>query len=207
MKSIVIGDMCFDYLDSEAVLHRSPVPFTYDERYFARYEKRASTDMGRRLTLFRRAYVECFTGPHDLVLDYGTGYGDLVMKDQTGRWFGYDIMEQSRARLDNRFDGNINKYDAICFFDVLEHFAEPKDILDQVQPGAKVFVSMPVWSDWSCVSNIVNWRHWRPNEHLLYVSVKGLQSLMRQHGFTCVDDNTIETSLGRLDIATFCFSK
>lgn len=199
--------MIFDYIQDEVILHRNFEPFRYDETYFDRYANRSQTVMGHRLTLFRRAYVECFTNAEDAILDYGSGYGNLVVEDTTGRWFGYDIMPESRKRLGDRLDCEISKYNAVCFFDVLEHFPNPIDILGKIKLGAKVFVSMPLWSGWNDVFNIVHWRHWRPNEHLMYASFDGLLSLMQANGFVKLDNNMIESSLGRLDIHTFCFHK
>lgn len=178
----------------------------YGKKYFDNYKERSYTEIGWRLNTFRRAYVESFSNEGE-ILDFGTGYGDLVMKDASGRWFGFDINSRTKDRLGHRFDDNWQKYPNICLFDVLEHLERPDHYLSQIHPGVRLFVSIPLWpGNWNNLNSIHNWKHWK-DEHVLYASRNGFETLMDDVGFKQLDRNVIETSLGREDIYTFVFEK
>jgi len=205
MKRIEISNLTFKFLNEEAILQESPNPISYGDDYFETYQKRSKTEMGRKLLVFRRAYAECFCDPNDKILDYGTGHADLVLSDNNSKWFGYDIMEKSKARLGEKYDDKIEEYEAVCFFDVLEHFQDPSKILDRVKN--KLFVTIPLFDNWDDLQSIKHWKHWKPGEHLFYASPEGFKKFVESQGFKTIDQNTVESSLGRDDSFTYFFQK
>lgn len=194
------------FLNKEAFLDITDSVFVYGDKYFLEYQLRSQTDMGFTLNRFRRTYVESFS--KGKIIDFGTGYGDLVVKDTTGRWYGFDILDKTKQRLGKHFDEKWENYRNICLFDVLEHLQNPIKFLSKVAPGSRLFISIPLWSgNWDKIEEIESWKHWKPNQHILYASPKGFEAFMDECGFDIIDKNTIETSLGREDIFTFVFEK
>jgi len=197
----------FIELNKECCIHNTKGIIDYESEYFENYKERSYSEIGVKLNNFRRCYVECFSTDGEII-DVGTGYGQLVM-DSNIRWFGYDVNPLTKNRLGKRFDEKWELYNNICFFDVLEHFKCPNTILNKIKPNAMVFITIPVWNhDWSKFKNeIISWKHWRPNEHFLYTSTIGFITLMNNNGFDLIDNNQIETSLGRQEVHTFAFRK
>lgn len=197
----------FKFLNKETFLDDSTQVIEYGEEYFNKFKQLAFTDMGYKITRFRRTYVECLANNGE-ILDYGTGYGDLVVKDKKNRWFGFDVNPKSKERLASQFDDNWLVYPNICMFDVLEHLQQPQKFLAELQSGVRLFISIPLWNgDWQNVEEIKTWKHFRPNEHFLYASPEGFKIFLENSGFKLIDMNQIETSLGREDVYTFAFEK
>ena len=133
------------FLNDEAVLDVDAGEISYGNKYFQNYKNRNYTEMGYKLNTLRRSYVECFSNDGE-ILDYGTGFGDIVMKDLSGRWFGYDINPKTKKRLGNRFDDQWEHYANICFFDVLEHLHYLESLLNTIKQGVKLFIRIPLWN-------------------------------------------------------------
>lgn len=195
-------------LNKEAFVEHWKTSIKYDDSYFLEFKKRALSEMGRKLYLFRKAYVECFS-KEGKILDYGTGYGDLVYKDVSGRWVGFDVMKETQQRLGSKFlNSSWESFSNICLFDVFEHFDQPSKFLNQVKSGCRLFVTIPLWNgNWDKLSEIENWKHWKPGEHFFYASLNGFIEFFEKSKFNIIDYNKIESSLGREDCYTFCFSK
>jgi len=208
-KCIIISNIKFDYIASEVIIQHSPPDFSYDDSYFLNYKNRSNTDMGRALSKFRQEYVNRFTDGK--ILDYGSGYGTLVRLDESKRWMGYDIMEKTKLHLGPKFDqnaeNNFANYSAICFFDVLEHLYNPAKILGMIPIKSFAIVTMPIVSNWNNLAQITQWKHWKPQEHILYSSHAGLIDFMKMNNLDLIDHSDYETVLGRDDIHTFCFQK
>ena len=195
------------FLNSECFIKRESLACLYDKAYFLKYKGYSETDLGRKLNQFRRAYVECFAHKGK-ILDYGTGYGNLVMNDQMGLWRGYDINECSEQRLGPLFDSKLEAYKNVCFFDVLEHLERPDEFIHSIKSGVRLFITIPLWGgNWDELTNLEKWKHWRPGEHFLYASPKGFKDMMNFYEYKLIDENQIETSLGREDVYTFVFEK
>ena len=214
---MVIAGIPFHELASEALLDiRGPDESVYGDNYFENYKQRAATDMGREIHRFRKAYVECLL-PEGRILDYGCGYGELVVRDRLDtapnaepRWWGYDLMDKSMSRLRERADREprISEYAAVCLFDVLEHIADPAAWLAPAKAGTRLFTTIPCWpTRHDGFQGIKQWRHWKPGEHVLYVTDKGLIAFMKSIGWQLLDINIYEQYLGREDVRSFCFGK
>lgn len=199
--------MKFDRINSECFLHQCNWSVEYGPDYFKEYQFRYDTNIGQRLNKFRKSYVECFSTDGD-ILDYGTGYGGLVTSDPLNRWYGFDINPLTADRLGSRFSEDWQSFPNISFFDVLEHFEDPRPMLKEIKTGVRLFITIPLWNgDWNTKDGLRDWKHWRPGEHYLYASCYGFEKMMEDESFQLIDKNQIETSLGREDSYTFAYQK
>ncbi len=181
-------------------VHPSPdADKTYDADYFAHYQTLADTDMGRALTRTRIEMVaRHYDGP---VLDVGIGAGQFVESrpDTTG----YDVNPAGIDWLKERglwADLHNGSFDALTFWDALEHFSEPETAVARAQKW--VFVSIPVFSD---LDHIFASKHFKPGEHIYYWTHAGLVNWFSRQGFTLVEHSTIESDLGREGISSYAF--
>jgi SAM-dependent methyltransferase len=194
-------------LSDEFLFDGNTPSIVYGEEYFQKYASYAQTDLGYKINTFRKNYVEIFSRKGE-ILDYGCGYGTCISSDSSGRWFGYDINPYVVSHLGSRFvdSSRVGLFNTVCFFDSLEHIQGFRDVLSVIKEGAIVVITIPCCSPWN-PAVLKNWRHWRPGEHFLYSSSVGFVSYMGFSGFSLVDENKIESSIGRHDILTFCFEK
>ena len=204
----IIESINFEELNKEAVIARKGKDVCYGDEYFKKYEKYSQTQLGKAICKFRKEFVEEQVPTGTKILDYGCGHGDLVMCDTRNVWRGFDIMEKSIQRLSEKYDSNWRSYNAICFFDVLEHLKQPENILWHLSQNDLIFISIPLWNgDWSKLETITSWKHWRPGEHFLYCSNKGFVEVMNSWGLSTIKSSVQESLLGRQDIYTYCFKK
>jgi len=201
----MIADINLHLMDnvvSGVYIDRDSTSIRYDDTYFDHYMHLATTSMGTAISTFREGYVTAFAGGSE-VLDYGCGYGTIVM--QNANWYGYDIMAKAKERLGAKYRIDWESFPTLCFFDVLEHLSQPETIMRNLKSDTLVFISIPLYpGDWD---QIAKWRHWKPKEHYLYASPSGFCNLMEHWDFEIIDHNQIETSLGRNDIHTYCIRK
>lgn len=192
------------YFNGIAVQKDKTKSIPYDEDYFERYVGYEGTSIAILLNESRVAITEKYCkGP---LLDIGIGSGEFI-KSSNLKVYGFDINPLGVKWLKSR-DLYINPYEnkmPICgwiFWDSLEHFAEPQDILTLVEPGEHVFISIPIFHD---ILLVKEWKHYRPNEHFYYFTTYGLIDYMKQSGFILLEFNDAETRAGRQDILTFVF--
>jgi len=177
----------------------------YGEGYFDEYEARAQNDMSYALMDARSSLVAKYT--NEIVVDIGTGSCAFI-DVHTGHGrpaAGYDINPGTVHRLIER-DQFWNPYErkvvSACFWDTLEHFEDPKEILDCVEGLA--FISIPiVEGPFHCLTS----KHFKPGEHLWYFTDKGLIKYMGECGFVLREENRIEEDIGREEIGTFVFER
>lgn len=199
---MIINNLRFQRLNEEAILDISSKPVEYGSDYFEEFKRRSISPIAQRLYTFRKAYAESLAkeGP---ILDYGAGYGVIVLADKSNRWRGTDINPLCKKHLGNKcVDESVSKFNNVCFFDVLEHFKDPIGILKLVK--GRIFISVPLKSS---LKNLPRWKHWKPGEHLMYATPVGLQELVESCGYQMIDHNTMESSIGRQDIHSFCFER
>lgn len=177
----------------------------YDDAYWRKYEEYAVTDLGRALTRARIALVERHVGAARLC-DIGIGSGQFVEERNrvaAGSTVGYDVNPRGvswllRAGLFH--DPWRDRTDVVTFWDSLEHIHDIGELLDRI--GAAAFVSIPIFRD---RDHVLASRHFRPDEHVWYFTRAGLLGYMEQAGFRCVEENAMESELGREDIGSFAF--
>lgn len=191
---------------------RYPVPMfrgshPYDKDYFSKYSFYAQTDLGIKLDTARMLFVDRHLNPGATVVDVGVGCGNFinVRNRAQSNTFGYDINPAAVKWLaENGLWWDPWQFDmlAATFWDSLEHFSNPADILRRVAEWA--FISIPIFKD---PKHADQSKHFRPDEHFWYFTHEGLIDYMVEHGFQLVESNRMEIALGREDIHTFAFKR
>lgn len=223
MATVIIDDVPFEYINNELIIDALTPALSYDAPYLETYKKLAHTLFSIRLCQWRRAYAESWgKSDDDKFLDFGCGYSPLIEKiyfgdwtEDLGDWYGTDINEaigEMEHMLMKWVDPNhidLGQYDVVCFFDVVEHLRNYKDILSQIGINNVIVITVPCWEKWNRLDiyDITNWRHYKPGEHFLYGSVKGWQKEICSNGFELINCTDFESSLGRLDSWTMTFRK
>jgi len=179
----------------------TPRPSTYNGEYFKKYQEYAVTDMGKTIT---RARVDLVRRYYDgTILDVGIGCGQFILEH--GNAFGYDINTKAVAWLEKRglYRCLYNQYfSAVTFWDSLEHIKNPADALRRVKK--LVFITLPVFKDYK---SILKSKHFRTDEHYWYFTPAGLIKWFSNQGFILLENNQMETELGREEIQTFVFRR
>lgn len=184
-------------------------PEIYGEDYFAKYVVMDRSDMGMALNEHRYRFVrKHFDGP---LVDFGIGAGAFLQRCwfhlPDGQAAGFDINPRAVDWLKQR-GAWVNPWThwvrAVTFWDSLEHVPDIEPLLANVTEWA--FVSMPI-VDSAAQAPTPGWRHYRPGEHLLYTTTRGIVRVMHDQGFELAERARFETDLGRLDIETFAFRR
>ncbi|QIE86793.1 methyltransferase domain-containing protein [Pseudomonas nitroreducens] len=174
-------------------------PMDYEGAYFAKYQELDATPMGAALTKARVDLVRRhFAGK---VLDIGIGGGRFV---QESGGFGFDVNPEALQWLNANgcYKNPHFGWDAMTFWDSLEHIPDPELMLRSV--GDWAFVSMPIYKDQSdCLKS----KHFKPGEHIWYWTLDGFVSWMDRQGFELREINHAESELGREGITSFAFRR
>ena len=174
----------------------------YDHDYFGKYQGYADTDMGKKITQARIDLVaRHYSGP---LVDVGIGCGQFVNE----RWgtFGFDVNPVAKKWLKERdlwrniYDGQ--GYDALSFWDSLEHIKDPATAVQQAHRW--VFVSIPIFNN---CNHILQSKHYRKDEHYWYFMVSGILKWFDGLGFSLHECDETEKNLGREDIMSFAFKR
>ena len=169
----------------------------YDEAYFQKYVEMSETPMGSALTEARIDLVNKYRSSGALV-DIGIGSGDFMLSIGC---FGYDINPVAVEHLEIMHllhNPYLNDIECATFWDSLEHIQDIAAILIRVKQYA--FVSLPIFKN---LGHILTSKHYRPDEHAWYFTDDGFHKFMDAHGFKVVEQNQMETDLGREDIGTY----
>ncbi len=133
------------------------------------------------------------------ILDVGTAGGAFLeamsgLGHQTlGIEANHFLAEKTRGRGLDVIQGTIEEvalpeasFDVICFWDVLEHLARPKEVLKRVQPllkvGGSLLISFPNHGTWQAR---VAGKHflWIPSGHLHHFNARHLTQLLQDVGY------------------------
>lgn len=175
------------------------------QAYWDKYVGYARTPRGEAINEARVDLVRGWTlGP---VVDVGIGCGSFIeaMHAAGATAYGCDVNPIAVTWLHHRglwrspWEGPV---EAVSLWDVLEHLSDPAAMLANVRRFA--FVSLPVFSS---ADDILNSKHFRPDEHRWYWSAEGLIRWMGAQGFECLEHDQRETRLGRESIDTFAFGR
>lgn len=176
----------------------------YDAEYFAKYERYAATDLGRRITQTRvDLVIRHLRGRAYSTVDVGIGCGAYI-EAAGGR--GFDINPAAVAWLEERgrfCDPRREPVDVLTFWDSLEHIPEAASYLIRARDW--VFCSLPIVPGDGPPRP--DWKHFRRDEHCWFWTRAGFLSWMAEQGFECVEHNTAESLLGREDIHSFAFRR
>lgn len=182
-----------------------PSTIQYDKEYWEKYIQYESNSICKSLNDFRCSLTQKYCTN---VLDVGIGSGIFLKNLQINKK-GFDVNQHAVDWLkDNNLYHNPyeeeNNFDGFCFWDVLEHFENPNDILSKVPKNSYVITSLPIFKD---ITKIHLSKHYRPNEHLCYFTSIGVVSYFRELFFECVEVRSDEIQIGREDIMAFVFKK
>ena len=177
----------------------------YDQAYFDRYAAQADTEIGGDIMSARVRLCERY-GVR-LLLDVGIGSGAFLQEwwGCGGGGWGDDINPAGIAWLENQ---NKRRHLSACahpnvtFWDVLEHFRDPREALQHV--GELAFVSIPIFND---AGHVLRSRHYRKTEHFFYFTRAGFIRFAEGQGFRVLECNNMESLLGREDIETFVLQR
>lgn len=174
----------------------------YDEAYFDKYKSYEDSDVGRALNTARVALVDKYVAG-EFVVDVGIGCGSFI-KARGPKTYGTDVNPAAIAWLDQRglrqslYQGVENA----TFWDSLEHIKDADKAINSV--GSYVFVSIPIFYD---RDHVLRSKHYRKDEHFWYFTDWGFVKWMNGLGFELLEQNSMESELGREDIGTFVFKR
>jgi len=173
----------------------------YDREYFEKYRRQADTPIGHALTEARvQMVLRHWDGP---VLDVGIGCGQFVLAHPQAH--GFDVNPAGVAWLK---EGGIwddlygRQYPALTFWDSLEHIFDIEKAVSHADEW--VFVSLPIFDN---SEHCLRSKHFRPNEHVWYFTDTGLKDWFAKQGFACVEQNNLETLIGREGIGSYAFRR
>lgn len=179
----------------------------YDVEYFNKYLSYEDTEIGKQINDFRVDLVKQWCSSF-MVLDVGIGSGTFLkgMEENNIDYLGYDINPEAVTWLNSKDKFyNINStFQAITFWDSIEHIPNPQEIINQIQVGTYTFVSIPVFED---LDNIRESKHYRPDEHYYYFTTNGFLKWFKQYSFKLLKIFDDESRIGRDSIKTFLFER
>jgi len=131
------------------------------------------------------------------VLDYGSGVGWFrAWRPRGAEVWSYDIASYPQTGFP------IQKYDVVCFWDVLEHVPDFSDLEGPLRLSDHVALSLPIPTD-----GLEGWKHFKPGEHLHYFTRESLMALFAGFGFEMmVMDDKVECP-PRVDILSALFKR
>lgn len=187
--------------------------FLYDQSYFEMFAQRSVTLRGDRLNATRVMFVRDVIGELDdseVMIDVGVGSGhymELAESMLDHLVLGYDVARAPLEYLERRgrwCDLMREKVDVATFWDSLEHCTEQdaRRLVSNVREF--VFISMPIYESGDA---IVRSKHFKPGEHILYFTERGIVRWMHDAGFEMIARNRMEEQCGRDGIGTYAFAR
>lgn len=175
--------------------------YAYDEDYWKKYHGYDSSEIADNLSEFRVEFVKKhIINPTD-VCDVGIGSGRFV---KSFGCRGYDINPWAERWLkENGHYGDpyTTKFEALTFWDVLEHIDNHDYILERTD---KIFLSIPLHESLdSCLAS----KHLRPDEHIWHFTDRGIRFFMSYYGYSFVEMSDGETKAGREAIMSYYFKR
>jgi SAM-dependent methyltransferase len=180
----------------------------YGEAYLACFDEYARGQIAARLMAGRVAMLSRHVAPDATVLDVGCGSGAFIQA-AIGAGFkarGYDVIPEAVSRLISRdlYDDEPCGFEAVTFWDSIEHIEEPEIWLRRVNPGAVVLAAIPVFED---LRKVRESKHYKPGEHLYYWTPRGFVEWMGLYGFRLLEMSSHEVDAGRESIGAFAFCR
>jgi len=140
------------------------------------------------------------------LLDIGAGDGAFVLAARKAGFVakGMEVIPALRLKLQKLglYANSPRLFDAVTFWDSIEHLEDPDRFLAAVRRGALAFASIPVFAE---LKRIRESKHYRPGEHLYYWTADGFVSWMELRGFRLLETSTHEMDAGRESIGAFAF--
>lgn len=174
--------------------------FQYGKDYWEEFRAKQETPVGKILTRIREGMVKGHVEARGGLCDIGIGGGAFV---EAMNCKGWDVNPIAIEWLESCGDlWNQQPIAAMTFWDSLEHIPAPGEYLAKCEKLA--FISTPIFED---AEHCLRSKHLKMPEHLWYFTEHGLCRYMAEKGFSVVEANSIETTVGREDIRTYVFRR
>lgn len=154
----------------------------YDREYATRYQAYDGTEISRQLIELRANLILSKMQEGEF-LDFGCGTGALIRhltKKSNLSVSGWDL--SPFFCYDNRLVMRSEKFAGVSFWDSLEHLWNPRKVIESLSPK-HIFIGVPSLDD-ICVDQILDWRHYKPGEHIHYFSEWSLICLLVSCGYS-----------------------
>lgn len=183
----------------------------YDDSYFQGGQVDGYIDYLGSEKILRKQFAEELSqlqkhanNSHRSLLEIGCAYG-FFLEEAKKRFEvkGLEVAESAvafcRTRgldvspgiLDNAQIDKMDKFDVVCFFDVIEHVTDPEEFLSSVaRITSKGGIIMFTTGDFkSLISRIMGkkWRLMTPPQHLFFYTRKSIEKLLENAGFQLVE--------------------
>lgn len=180
----------------------------YDGAYYEHYCGLEGSPIATALNDARLAMLARHMPAPARVLDVGVGSGAFL---RAARGAGYeakgrDVNPHAIKMLEERrwLAQEGEDFDAVTFWDSLEHIEEPEEALKSAQRGAVVLVAVPLFKD---LRKVRESKHYKPGEHLYYWTRDGFLAWMEAWGFRLLEESSHEVKAGRESIGAFAFKR
>lgn len=168
----------------------------YDIEYYENL-LRIYSKTAEEISHLRWHFLVAHIKPLDKVLDYGSGVGWFRAWRPPGvTVWSYDLGLYPQTGID------IVSYDVTCFWDVLEHIRDFKELEAILALSKNVACTVPIIPE----EGLAEWKHFKPGEHLHYFTKDSLLALFDKYDFSLVVDIDVECP-PRTDVMTFLFSR
>jgi len=181
----------------------------YNEDYFNKYIQYENSNIG--ITINKdRLDITLKYAHNGGILDIGIGCGTFLNTIKDNKKYGTDInpraiswLRERNLYIDPYKMGIPTDIRCITFWDSLEHFPDPSEILYLINKDTFCIFSIPIVD----IDNISLSKHYRPNEHYWYFNIPGFIKYMTRYGFEFKEMTDFEMLAGRDSIYTFVFKK
>ena len=173
----------------------------YGEEYKAEYLRREKSNTNGPLQFTRWKLVQSHV-QKGKILDMGCGVGAFLKKTPPNFMsFGIEIngLEVEHCKGQKLSVSNsipVEEFDAITFWDVLEHFPDLNFIHNLketfLKPGGFIFITVPNFTR-ELLPTIIAWKHYKPNEHIHCFSEKSIDAFCDKFGFKYISKNYEES--------------
>jgi hypothetical protein len=164
------GTFYTDYVWDRGALRQRELVSTceYGGGYLDRWRQFEAAS--RELSARRAQLLHALAPAAYTILDYGCGLGHFV---SAARQIGFDAWGFDIGGV----EPEANCWDAVTFFDSLEHLTDPADTIKTLSPRI-VFISLPECHKPGDPEWFLSWKHRKPGEHLWHWNRWGLDNFM-----------------------------
>lgn len=180
------------YAESRSLLHGENGLYSFQE-----YEKNENKHV-RKFKKIIRIVKQILPKGH--ILDVGAGHGLFTHLLSMENHYQIDVVEPSlklqylqesdieiyKTTYENFLRTNRKKYDLVTFLDVLEHFGNPKSVLQKTKKilNKNGFLLLLLPNYKSIMAKLSrNWAWWMVEDHKFHFSSFSLRKLLLQRGF------------------------
>ena len=182
---------------------------SYDVQYLEKVMAYENTAVAKTVNAGRCALLARHADPKGRLLDVGAGTGAFVRAARSAGYmesFGYEVIPNAARDLQaaHMYADNATNFNAVTFWDSLEHIEDPGAWLNATRKNGWIFVSLPIFDS---LSSIRASKHYRPGEHLYYWTRQGFVDWAALYGLRLVEESAHEVQAGRERIGAFAFRR